>query len=189
MAFFFKFLNPSFSYRFPPLHPHWWSRSLHWLSKIQTFPQIISSEIGGPKVKSNWFWESWTRPKIRKSWRLWLFGFSQSEIERDQSKMKQNNSTELLGHSKFTVKMSHPPDPKSGLFVDFSRLSIGFPNSNTEEQTIRIDFFGVGTSNRCFARITDTIACNSVENSGKSWKTPDLGSGESVGPFVPETHI
>ena len=34
------------------------------------------------KVGDNWFWESWTRPKIRKSSKLWRFKFSQSVIEK-----------------------------------------------------------------------------------------------------------
>ena len=36
IAFFVKFPNPPFSYRFPPLHPHWWSRSLYWWSRSLT---------------------------------------------------------------------------------------------------------------------------------------------------------
>ena len=32
------------------------------------------------KITNNWFWESWTRQKIRKSWKWWVFGFSPSEI-------------------------------------------------------------------------------------------------------------
>ena len=32
--FFVKCLNSPFSNRFPPLHPHWWSRSPYWWSRI-----------------------------------------------------------------------------------------------------------------------------------------------------------
>ena len=30
--FFCQTFESPFSYRFPPLHPHWWSRSLYWWS-------------------------------------------------------------------------------------------------------------------------------------------------------------
>ena len=33
MALLIKFLNPPLTYRFRPLHPHWWSCRLHWWSR------------------------------------------------------------------------------------------------------------------------------------------------------------
>ena len=38
--------------------------------------------IGGIKVETNRFWETWTCPKIWRSWRSWVFGFPQSEVQK-----------------------------------------------------------------------------------------------------------
>ena len=42
------------------------------------------SNLVSPKLKNNWFGESWTRPTIQTSWKWWLSGVSQSEIKKLQ---------------------------------------------------------------------------------------------------------
>ena len=74
------------------------------ISRFLRFPNIIISNmivfwtiwgiLVSPKLKDNWFWESWTRPKISKSWKWWVFGLSQNEIE---TLLAQNEAEQFCG--------------------------------------------------------------------------------------------
>ena len=64
------------------------------------------------------------------------YGFSglpKVESKSYYSKMKQNNSTQLLGHSFFEICSKNgpqaPPDPKSSFFPDF----LGFSSENVSD--------------------------------------------------------
>ena len=52
------------------------------LRKLTVFFLCSLESLGASKVENNWFWESWARPKIRKSRKGWVFGFSQNESEK-----------------------------------------------------------------------------------------------------------
>ena len=75
------------------------------------------------QVHNYWFWESWARPKIRKSWGWWLSGCSQSKIEkllRSRIVLRSFWATLL---SEFKVKMAPRPSQTPNLhFPGFSLI-------------------------------------------------------------------
>ena len=63
------------------------------LKFFQVFMNYLES-FGGPKVRNNWFGETWARPTIRKPWKWRVFWSSQSEIEQ---KLVQNKTEWFFG--------------------------------------------------------------------------------------------
>ena len=85
---------------------------------------------------NDWVWESWTRQKMRTSWKWRLFKFFQSELEKLLVQSEAEKSMELLCHSFINIYIKHAPPPtqtpqknsKSGVFQGFSRIFCRIPS-------------------------------------------------------------
>ena len=79
--------------------------------------------FGVSKVKNKWFWVSWTCQKSEKHENHDFAGLPKLKSKSYQSKMKQNNYTELLGDPLIKIcSKNGSPDPKIRIVPVFSRI-------------------------------------------------------------------
>ena len=107
--------------------------------KMLVFPKTMISKneyglflwflkvFGVSKIKSNWYWNHVHVQKPEKHAKESLLGSPNMKSKSYSSKMKQENSAELLGYSNFKLyNTSGPPDPPqtpNAAFPKFPRIS------------------------------------------------------------------